>query len=43
MLVLVNQEKFIPGKYGEEAIHRFSQIYFQQFDEKKPNWIDSEI
>lgn len=43
MLVYVNQEKFIPGKYGEEAISRYSQIYFQQVDEAKPNWIDSEI
>ena len=43
MLFLVNQEKFMPGKYGEESIFRYSQIYRTQIDSKNPNWIDSEI
>ena len=41
MLFLVNQEKFMPDKYGEEAIFRYSQIYNTQVDSKNPNWIDS--
>ena len=38
VLMLVNKERFMPQKYGDQTISRYSTILGTQFDETKPSW-----
>ena len=42
-IIYTNEERINAEKFGDEAIEKFSKIVGLQFDENRPNWIDTKI
>lgn len=42
-IIYTNEERINAEKYGDKAIEKFSKIEGLQFDENRPNWIDTKI
>ena len=40
-LILANQERFMPEKFGEESVEQYSEIVNLQFDSNVPTWFNS--
>ena len=43
ILILVNQVRFFPDKFGDDTIKRSSKIVNQQIEKAKPVWLRSTI
>ena len=42
-ILLANQERFNPEKFGDESIERYSTFITNQFSADVPNWLSAQV